>query len=46
MEKSVEKTEFGVRTTHPSYGTCYSAEEQGKKNPCLAAVSSIGIPFA
>lgn len=31
MEKNVEKTEFGVRTTHPSYGTLLFSRRTGEK---------------
>lgn len=31
MEKNVEKTKFGVRTTHPSYGTLLFSRRTGEK---------------
>lgn len=31
MEKNVEKTKFGVRTTHPSYGTLLFSRRTGAK---------------
>ena len=45
--KNVEKTKFGVRTTHPVMEPCYSVEHQVvERHPYLAAVFSIETPFA